>query len=229
MTHHASIDKAHPISAGRRNILIVEDNRLLRESLAAVLSSEGEFEVDQTDDGVKALEIISKQPPDLVILDLSMPRMDGLSVLREIRKEHPEVRVLVLTVHESQQYVSECIKEGADGYCVKESSLDELEMAVRSALEGQFYISPAIAGKIIRGQLTGTVERDEKGLTARERQVLKLIAEGHQNKQIGQLLGISTKTVEKHRAGLKVKLGRGGTASLTAYAYESGLIGSSKP
>lgn len=222
-------DKAHCGSVEPRNVLIVEDNRLLRESLAAVLSSECGFAIHQTDDGVKALEIVSKQPPDLVILDLSMPRMDGLSVLREIRKEHPGVRVLVLTVHESQQYVLECIKEGADGYCVKESSLDELEHAVRSALEGKFYISPSIAGKIIRGRLTGTAEKDEKGLSTRERQVLKLIAEGHQNKEIAQILGISTKTVEKHRAGLKVKLGRSGTASLTAYAYESGLIGSTKP
>ena len=140
-----------------------------------------------------------------------MPRVDGFSVLRAIKSDRPGTRVLVLTVHESDQYVHEAFRAGADGYCLKDSSRDEMLMAMRSALDGKMYISPSVAKSVMGGYLTGRKTIKEKSswesLTPREKEVLKLIAESYQNKEIAQILGISVKTVEKHRGNLDRETG----------------------
>jgi DNA-binding NarL/FixJ family response regulator len=214
--------------AARKKIVIVEDHQLLREGLKAMLTSAGYEIAGEAADGVEAIRLIKKLKPDLATLDLSMPRMDGFSVLRDIKAACPEVKILVLTIHETDQYLIEAFQSGADGYCVKDSSRDELCLALRSAIEGKVYISPRVAKTVLHGYL----ERQEQQksecawevVSPREREILKLLAEGYQNKQIAELLHISAKTVEKHRANIMQKLDLHNSAALTAYAHRIGLV-----
>jgi DNA-binding NarL/FixJ family response regulator len=212
-----------------KKLLIVEDHQLFREGLKAMLSFEKNYVlIGEATDGVEALRLIRKSKPDLVILDLSMPRLDGFSVLREIKGVYPEIKILVLTIHESSQYVVEAFRSGADGYCVKDSSREDLLTAVRSTIEGKRYISPGIAKTALEGHIEGRKHLKTKTawetLTSREKEVLKLIAEDYQNKEIAQILNISVKTVEKHRGSLLQKLDLHSSVALTAFAYDQGLI-----
>ena len=213
----------------KKQIFIVEDHRLFREGLKAMLSPIPEYEIaGEAEDGLEAIRLIRKSKPDLVLLDLSMPRMSGFSVLQEIKAEMPEVKILVLSIHESDQYVLQAFEAKADGYAIKDSSREELRMAIRSVLEGKKYISPGIAGSVLEGFIDGRKTLKAKSsldtVTLREREILKLLAEGYQNKEIADLLCISVKTVEKHRANLMSKLDLHNAAALTAFAFEHGLI-----
>jgi len=213
----------------KKQIFIVEDHRLFREGLKAMLSPNPEYEIaGEAEDGLEAIRLIRKSKPDLVLLDLSMPRMSGFSVLQEIKAEMPEVKILVLSIHESDQYVLQAFEAKADGYAIKDSSREELRMAIRSVLEGKKYISPGIAGSVLEGFIDGRKTLKAKSsldtVTLREREILKLLAEGYQNKEIADLLCISVKTVEKHRANLMSKLDLHNAAALTAFAFEHGLI-----
>jgi DNA-binding NarL/FixJ family response regulator len=213
----------------KKQIFIVEDHRLFREGLKAMLSLDPGYEIiGEAEDGLEAVRLIRKSKPDLVLLDLSMPRMNGFSVLREIKAAMPEVKILVLSIHESDQYVLQAFEARADGYAIKDSSREELRVAIRSVLEGKKYISPGVAGNVLEGYLDGRKTLKTKSaldtVTEREKEILKLLGEGYQNKEIAGLVHISVKTVEKHRANIMAKLDLHNAAALTAFAFEHGLI-----
>jgi DNA-binding NarL/FixJ family response regulator len=211
------------------HIFIVEDHQLFREGLKSMLNTRDDVEiVGEAEDGLEAVRQIRKAKPDLVLLDLSMPKMGGISVMKEVKRELPATRILALTIHESDQYVLEAFDAGTDGYCIKDASRQELMIAVDSVLQGKPYISPGISDQVIEGYLSGRKRLKKESnwdtVTQREREVLKLLAEGYTNKDIADFLHISIKTVEKHRANLIGKLDLHNVAQLTTYAIEKGLV-----
>jgi DNA-binding NarL/FixJ family response regulator len=208
-------------------IVLAEDHAILREGLRVLLSTHGGFHVvGEAADGLEAVRRVEKLDPDLILMDLSMPAMNGLEAILEIKRRFPRTRVLVLTVHRTEEHFLATLQAGADGYLLKDASFQELITAVQSVLEGKTYLSPGISAQVVEGYLAG--RRPPPSfldlLTRRERQVLKLIAEGHGNQRIADLLGVRLKTVEKHRAHLMKKLNLHGTAALTALAVRQGLV-----
>jgi DNA-binding NarL/FixJ family response regulator len=214
---------------GKKRIVIAEDHTILRQGLRALLKSNENLEViGEAEDGLEAIRCVEKQNPDLLLLDLNMPRMDGISVIKEIKKRHPDTKIIVLTMHMQEEYILEAFRSGAQGYCLKASSHDELNMAINAVLSGKFYVSPEISGKVLEGFLEGQKNIKKRSswdvLTQREKEVLKLVGEGYQNKEIADYLFISVKTVEKHRANIMEKLDLHSASALTAYAIEKGLV-----
>jgi len=210
-------------------ILIVDDHKILREGLKALLSTEPQFQVvGEAGDGREALKLAETLSPDLVLLDLSMPRMNGMDAIKEIKRVKPDIKILVLTVHKTDEYIHQTLQYGADGYVLKDSDRFELLGAIKHVIKGNRYISPGISEKLIEGYLYGTGRSKTKtawdSLTQREREILKLIAEGYKNKEAADYLCISLKTVEKHRANLIAKLDIHNTAGLTAFAIAKGLV-----
>ena len=213
----------------RHRVVIAEDHTILREGLRALLSAESDLEVvGEAEDGRQAIRRVEELGPDLILTDLSMPKMNGVEAIREIKKHAPETKVLALTVHKAEEFILEVLQAGADGYILKDASSEELMMAIKSVLGGKRYLSPSVSQMVIEGYLEGRKSIASSSpwdtLTKREREILKLIAEGHKNKEIADYLYISVKTVEKHRANLMKKLDLHSAAALTAYAMERGLV-----
>jgi DNA-binding NarL/FixJ family response regulator len=213
----------------RKKIVIAEDHTILREGLRMLLSSNPDFEVvGEAQDGLEAIRSVETNKPDLVLMDLSMPRMNGVGAIQEIKKQSPATKILVLTVHKTEEYILTTLKAGADGYVLKDATHSELMLAIENVFSGRSYLSPGISEKVIEGYLEGrkTVKSSTSWdtLTQREREILKMIAEGYKNKDIADYLCISAKTVEKHRANLMKKLDLHSASSLTAFAMEKGLI-----
>ena len=210
-------------------VAIAEDNQLFREGLKALLASWENLEVvGEAEDGIQAFRMVQRHKPHLLFLDLSMPKMNGIGVLKDVKSLRPETIVLVLTIHESDEHVLEAFEAGADGYCIKDTSRHELKVAIDSVLAGKRYISAGIADSVLEGflerQKTLKPTSAWDSVTRREREVLKLLAEGYQNKEIAELLNISIKTVEKHRANIMTKLDLHNAAALAAYATRKGLL-----
>jgi DNA-binding NarL/FixJ family response regulator len=194
-----------------------------------MISAESDLEVvGEAEDGRQAIRRVEELGPDLILTDLSMPKMNGVEAIREIKKRAPETKVLALTVHKAEEFILEVLQAGADGYILKDASSEELIMAIKSVLGGKRYLSPSVSQMVIEGYLEGrksfTSSSPWDTLTKREREILKLIAEGHKNKEIADYLYISVKTVEKHRANLMKKLDLHSAVALTAYAMERGLV-----
>jgi two-component system, NarL family, response regulator NreC len=210
-------------------IVIADDHTLFRQGLRALLALHPEFEiVGEAEDGRAAIKCAADHHPDLVLMDLSMPKMNGPEAIQEIKKSFPKVKILVVTVHRTEEYVIASLRAGANGYILKYASHEELILAITSILKGENYLSPKISGTVIDGYLRGEGIKQEKtsweSLTLREREILKLIAEGHRNKAIADHLYISLVTVRTHRANIMKKLNAHNVSDLTALAMQKGLI-----
>lgn len=214
---------------GKKKLFIVEDHTILREGLKALLSTRPEWEiVGEAGEGDAAIRGVEKLQPDLVLMDLSLPKMNGPEAIREIKKRCPKTKIVALTVHKTEEYISAAFQAGAEGYVLKDATHGELELAIRHVLAGKKFISPGISEKIVAAYLekkkTDSLITPWDTLTPRERSILKLIAEGYKNKEIADYLCISVKTVEKHRSNLMQKLDLHNVSDLTAYAIAKGLV-----
>jgi two-component system, NarL family, response regulator NreC len=214
---------------GKRLIVLAEDHTIVRKGLRTLLSANPNFGIiGEASDGREAVKLAEKLKPDLVLIDLSMPRMDGTQAIQQIKKDRAATKVLVLTMHNTEDTIVAALEAGADGYILKDDTHAELLLAIESVLGGKHYLSPSISGRVIKGYLEGRKTFKPLSpwdtLTQREREVLKLIAEGYRNRQIADQLCISLKTVEKHRAHLRGKLDLHTASALTKYAAERGLI-----
>lgn len=211
-------------------LVIAEDHTILREGLGALIRSDPELDViGEARDGRAAVHCVENLGPDLVLMDLSMPKMHGLEAIKEIKTRFPETKVLTLTVHKTEEYVFAALRAGTDGYVLKDATHAELSVAIKHVLKGNRYLSPSISAKVIDGYLEATGAPLQNSawsdtLTQREREILKLIAEGHKNREIAHMLYISPKTVEKHRSNLMQKLDLHNVAAITAYAIDKGLV-----
>lgn len=213
----------------KKQVLIVEDHTILREGLRSLLSAHPDFEITgEATDGREAIRAAEKLHPEIILMDLSMPKMGGIEAIREIKRQWSKIKILALTVHKTEEYIMATLEAGADGYLLKDATHAELIKAMEVVLKGDRYLCPGISGQIIEGYLRG--RRTEKplsvfdALTPREREILKLIGEGYKNKEIAEQLFISIKTVEKHRSNLMEKLQLHNSAALTSYALKKGLI-----
>jgi DNA-binding NarL/FixJ family response regulator len=211
------------------SILLVDDHTLIRQGVRALLESEDELVVvGEADDGRQAVKLALQLRPDVVVMDIAMPLLNGIEATRQILKALPETRVLVLSAHSDEEYVDSVLALGAVAYVLKQSSLVELATAIRTAQAGKIYVSPQIKRRARRRP--GRTRRVGSGLpvptrlTSREAEVLQLISEGKANKQTAIMLGISTKTVEKHRNGLMQKLDIHDVAGLVRFAISVGII-----
>jgi DNA-binding NarL/FixJ family response regulator len=213
----------------RHRILIVENHALLRAGLRALLAGNPQFDVvGEAANGHDALQAVRVLEPDLVLMDISMPGMNGLEAIIDIKRRRPATRVVVVTMHKEEEYIHASLRAGAEGYLLKDSGSEELEAAIRVVLAGKVYLSPDVSGEMVQGYLNGRnpacPARLPHQLTHRERQVLKLIAEGHRNKYIAEYFSLSVKTIEKHRSNLMQKLDLHNSSMLTSYAIAHGLL-----
>ncbi|MBU0493831.1 MAG: response regulator transcription factor [Chloroflexi bacterium] len=210
-------------------VLLAEDHTLVRKGLRALLDAEPDIEVvGEAADGRAAVEQVGQLQPDLVLMDLSMPSLNGLEATRQIRRRCPKVQVVVLTMHADEEYIFQILRAGAAGYVVKKAAPSELIAAIQTVYRGETYLSPAVSRTVIQEYIrrAAAMEEadDDNRLTPREREVLQLIAEGRANREIAALLHLSVKTVETHRANLMAKLDRHSVAALTQYAIRKGVI-----
>ena len=208
-------------------IVLADDHVMFRQGIKNILEGAEDLEVvGEAGDGLKLLELLKKVTPDMVILDISMPNLRGLEATREIKMISSDVKVLILTMHRDKEYVYSAVSAGAEGYLLKEDADTELFAAIENIRQGEPYISPLLSGKLthelIQAQQKGQLTPPSDPLTTREREVLKLIAEGISNKEIADLLFISIRTVEHHRANIMQKLNIRKTANLIKYAIRKG-------
>ena len=213
-------------------VLLADDHVLMRAGISALLQRIPDLTVvAEADDGRAALQLIAMHHPNIAMLDISMPELNGLEVAERVAREFPEVRVIILSMHATSDYVLRAMRVGASGYLLKGARLAELELAITSVARGETYLSPAAAKHVIGGyreQAIGAVPaadaQAQERLTARQREILQLIAEGRTTKQIAQVLTLSAKTVEMHRAQLMERLDIHDVAGLVRYALRTGII-----
>ena len=207
----------------RIRILLADDHMMVRQGIRALLEKEGFEVVAEAMDGRDAVRLAEKLKPDVAVLDIAMPLLNGIDAAREIRRASPRTKTTLLTVHEENQYVVEALRAGVTGYVVKTKAADDLVKAIKEVSLGAVYMSPGVSREAVRAYLDGT-EPSNDGLTPREREVLQLVAEGKTTKEVAAVLGISVKTAESHRSRIMEKLDIHETASLVRYAIRLGVI-----
>jgi DNA-binding NarL/FixJ family response regulator len=211
----------------KTRILVADDFPIVRSGLRKVLNAAPDLEVvAEAEDGAEAVEKAIAEDVHLVILDVSMPRMTGIQAAAELHKRKPEIRVLILSMHDNEQFLFEALKAGASGYVLKSGADRDIIDAARAAMRGESFLYPGAVSALVRDFLDRPVddERTFEPLTPRELEILKLIAEAHTSKDIAEMLFISVKTVERHRANILEKLGMRDRVELTRYAIRRGLI-----
>ena len=216
----------------RIKVLLAEDHTIVREGLRLLLALEEDIEIMcEAEDGRRAVELAKKLQPDVVVLDIGMPLLNGLEAARQILHTHPAIRILILSAHDDDAYIEHAVGLGVSGFLIKQTSATNLAKAVRTVAGGKAYFSPSIGKRLSQYERKDNQRTMSKiprfKLTSRESEVLQLIAEGMANKQTASELGISIKTVEKHRQALMDKLNVHDTAGLTRYAISAGIIESS--
>ncbi len=211
-------------------ILIADDHKIVCDGLKALLEAQPEMEiVAQAANGREAVKLAHKQKPDMVIMDVAMPDLNGLEAVHQILSAHPRIKVIALSMHADRRYVTGMLSAGASGYILKHCAFEELAHAIHIVLSNQVYLSPAIAGIVVNELAQSKASRSRQspsasqGLTSREREVLQLIAEGHSARDIAQRLHLSVKTIETHRRQMMGKLGIHNVADLTKFAIREGL------
>ena len=209
-------------------ILIADDHTILRAGIRSLLDMIPDFQVvGEVDNGKDAIYQAGQLKPDLVLSDLSMPKTNGTEAIQRIKSRYPDIKILVLTVHKTEEHVHAALKAGANGYVLKDDTSDELINAIKNIMIGKTYLSPSICNEVVMGYLADpTKEKISSSidlLTTREREVMKLIAEGYRNKDVAEYLSISLKTVEKHRSNLMKKLDLHSASSITSFAIKNGL------
>jgi two-component system response regulator NreC len=204
-------------------ILLVDDHVLVRQGLKGLLEREGFVVVGEASDGQEGLRLTETARPDIVVMDISMPTINGLSAAREIQKKFPKIKTILLTQHDEKQYVTEALEAGVKGYVLKNQAGSDLLQALRQVSRGEVYLSPGVAQAVVESYQSNT-GKSGTHLTVRERQVLQMIAEGKSTKDIAAVLGISVKTAESHRTRLMQKLDIHETASLVRYAVRNGIV-----
>jgi DNA-binding NarL/FixJ family response regulator len=217
------------VVSGRQRIAIVEDHRLVREAVRALLATDSNLEVvAEADNGCDAIRCVKATLPDLVLMDISLPLMNGIEATSELKRQWPNVKVLVLTVHDDEEHIHAALQSGANGYVVKDATLAMFLDAIHRILAGQIHLCPQATEKMVE-RFMNEIKPPKKlspmdFLSRRERQVLQLIAEGQTNNATANFLSISPKTVEKHRASLMAKLNLHSAAELTTFAMQCGLV-----
>ncbi|MFC9619996.1 response regulator [Streptomyces sp. NPDC056930] len=216
------------MTASSHRILLADDHALVRRGVRLILDAEPDLcVVAEASDGAEAVAVAREAPVDLAILDIAMPRLTGLQAARELSRAHPDLRILILTMYDNDQYFFEALRVGASGYVLKSVADRDLIDACRAAMRNEPFLYPGVETTLIRKYLDRAGQGrtlPEKAITDREEEILKLVAEGHTSKEIGDLLVISAKTVERHRANLLQKLGLRDRVELTRYAIRAGLI-----
>lgn len=204
-------------------VLLADDHALVRQGLKALLEREGFQVAGEASNGEEVLRLVSSIRADVAILDIGMPLLNGLEAARELHKISREIKIIVLTRHDEEQYVIEALRAGVKGYVLKSQAATDLVEAIRQVCSGRIYLSPGVTHAVVDAYLSGA-EVPSDPLTPRERQILQLVGEGKSTKEIANLLGISVKTAESHRGRLMRKLDIHETASLVRYAIRRGLI-----
>lgn len=208
-------------------VLLADDHSLFRAGVHALLSNiEGVEVVGEADSGRKALDMVRARTPDVVLMDIAMPEMNGLETTTRVTKEFPGVRVIMLSMHAGEEYVMQALRAGASGYLLKDAATSELELAVRAVARGETYLTPTISKRVIDDYLMRTTgsQGPVDQLTKRQREILQLIAKGYTSKEMAQMLTLSPKTIETHRTQLMKQLDIHDVAGLVRYAIRVGLV-----
>jgi DNA-binding NarL/FixJ family response regulator len=209
-------------------VFLADDHKILRESLVILLSQQEDIEVTgEAADGVEALKGITELKPDIAVIDISIPRLNGIDLAARLNQELPETKIIILTMHKSEEFVAKALQAGVMGYVLKDNALEELMHAIKTVYQGKVFLSPGVTQLVVSGYLKGIPNggyTKANLISTREREILQLLAEGKSNREISDLLSLSVKTVETHRANIMRKLGFKNIIDLVLYAVRNHII-----